>query len=224
MHSRTRTTILGLVLIAVAAAGIACTDTTDTPPTEESAEDTTAVDDGVQQRRAGRAPGSLTLGDLNKPPTPDDVGAPFDPCGLAWTDFPAAVRPTDGKPHKPTPQAPGKNDPYELYCRYDNSGTLTVSSDGTTSGATGRFIVSVVWGRKLSTDPAKHPGATQKTWSGKPGLIDRQKTDKNGTACTGYIRLSAGVAATSVTNSAFPDVDPCTVADAIMTAVAAKTG
>ena len=224
MHPRTRATAVGLVLTAVALLGIACTTTSsppaEPPPPAAEVSDTPAEDPAAEQRRAGREIGGIALGDLNKPPSPEQVGSPIDPCALSWTDFPAPVRPTDGKPHKPTPQPPGRDDPWEIYCRYENSGAL-VLENGKTTSSSGRFIVSVMWGRKLSADPGRHAGAEQTTFAGKKGLLDRQPDGKAG-GCVGYVDLATGAAATSVTNGTFPKVDPCDVVTAVMTAVATK--
>jgi hypothetical protein len=172
------------------------------------------------RRRAGREPGSIRLGDLNKPKTAAEVGAPYDVCSLAWTDVPAEVRPMDGKPHTPTLDAPTKDDPFLVRCRYDNSGKTAINGHGATDGY---FILGVAWGDQVETDPAKISGATAKSWSGKAGLIQRlPDMPHKGKSCIGSVKLSKGAALVDVTNGRFPNIDPCTVVDVALTVVAGK--
>lgn len=170
------------------------------------------------RRRAGREPGAIRLGDLNKPKTPAEVGAPYDVCSLAWTDVPVEVRPTDGKPHQPTLDAPKKDDPFLVRCRYDNSGEIAING-----GGAGYFILGVGWGDQIETDPAKISGSTAKSWNGKAGLIQRlPDKPQKGKSCIGSVKLSKGAAMVDVTNGRFPNIDPCTVVDAALAVVAAK--
>lgn len=182
-----------------------------------------ADNEGAQRRRAGRNEGVVVLGDLNKPKGAKDLGAPFDPCGLTWADFPAEVRPTDGKPRQPTARAPEKEDPFALRCLYDNSGKIVINADGTGGGTDGGyFMVSVVWGEKLETDASQRAGSTTKTFGQRTGLVHPQPPDKNGKACVAIVALSKGAAGVSVTNGRFPAADPCTVAETVATAIVAK--
>ncbi|UVS80576.1 hypothetical protein [Actinokineospora sp. UTMC 2448] len=160
-----------------------------------------------------RAEGSVQLGDLNNPKTAAEVGAPFDPCALTWADFPAAVRPVDGKPHSPIAQTLLPNSPFSVNCLYDNS-----------TDQRSVFAVSVVWSRsKLDADPGKHRGSTARSWNNRRGLIKPFTDRKHGKACLGLVTLSTGVAGASVRNSRFRDTHPCTVVDALLNAITAKT-
>ncbi|SER20141.1 hypothetical protein [Actinokineospora terrae] len=180
--------------------------------------------DGVEQRRGGRAPGAIVLGDLDRPRDARQVGAPFDPCSVTWQDFPPAVRPTDGKPHPPALRSPGKDDPFDVRCAFDGVGTIRIPTDGAAGGPVGGyFLTSVVWGTRLNADPAARAGSVAKTWSGKPGLQARVDDAKSGPGCVGLARLAHGVAGVSVTNGLFPGVDPCAVVDSVLTAITART-
>ncbi|EWC64526.1 hypothetical protein UO65_0133 [Actinokineospora spheciospongiae] len=185
----------------------------------------TGGDDAVR-RRAGRAEGSIVYGDLNGPEKASEVGAPFDPCTTpTWADLPAEVRPTDGKPHSPTMQTPGDKDLFAVGCLFDNSGKIIISAgDAPARQDGGRFQVQVVWGTELDADPAHHQGSTGTSWNGKPGLIEALPEDPTfGKQCIGLVALSTGVAGALVSNSQFPAVDPCTVINAALTAITAKT-
>jgi hypothetical protein len=222
-----RGTTAGLLLVTAALLGTgACTGPDTAGPAGSGVTGTAQADPGIEKRRAGRAEGSLVLGDLNKPKTAQELGAPFDPCStVTWNDFPAQVRPSDGKPHTPQLRQPGKEDPFDVRCLFDNSGEVSINADGggNPQGG-GRFLVSVVWasGDKLNADPAKAQGAEAKTWNGKPGLIKRFPDDpKSGKTCLGMAKLSNGVGGASVTDSRFGG-DPCAVADALVNAIAAR--
>ncbi|WP_394622466.1 hypothetical protein JNUCC0626_49910 (plasmid) [Lentzea sp. JNUCC 0626] len=222
-------TTAGLLLVTAALLGTgACTgpDTDAAGPAGTGATGTAQADPGIEKRRAGRAEGSLVLGDLNKPKTAQELGAPFDPCStITWNDFPAEVRPDDGKPHTPQLRQPGKDDPFDIRCAFDNSGKVAINPDGSSTGTPGGyFIVSVVWagGDKLNADPAKRQGAEAKTWNGKAGLIQRFPDDpKSGKSCIAMAKLGNGVGGASVTNGRF-GTDPCVIADALVNAITAR--
>lgn len=219
----TTTTRRSAVLLGVLAVAALTACSGDTDPSPAGPEQPTVQDQAAEQRRAGRAKGSIALGDLNKPKSFDDVGAPFDPCALDWSDLPEQVRPTDGKPHAPQLRHIDEDDPFVIRCLYDNSGKVVLKADGTRAGNSGHFIVSVVWGTEIQADPAKRKNAEAKTWDGKPGLIQRFPDDpKTGKSCLGLIRLSEGVGGASVTNGRF-DVDACAVAEAAVKAITART-
>jgi hypothetical protein len=222
---------LAVIIIAAALAGITSCDSTNGPdqPAADpsSASGAASADPDAGPRRAGRT-SALALGDLNKPKTAQELGAPFDPCGLQWTDFPAEVRPTDGTPHAPTLRAPQEGDGFDLRCLYDNSGKIRVDVNNPQSSGVegGYFLVSVIWDHEAGLDPAKTQGATAKTFNGRPGLVARSPDDaKTGARlCLAAVRVGAGGAAgVSVTNSRFKQTDPCTVAETVVTAIAAKT-
>lgn len=221
--------LVGFTVVAAAVLGTlaACSDTepgnaAGSGATQAAAENVEKEKDAAAaaRRRAGREPGSIRLGDLNKPATAKEVGAPYDVCSLAWTDLPVEVRPMDGKPHKPTLDAPKQDDPFLVRCRYDNSGKIAINSE---SGPSGYFILGVGWGDKIETDPAKISGSTAKSWNGRAGLIQRlpDKPEK-GKSCIGSVKLSKGAVMVDVTNGRFANVDPCTVVDAAL-AIAAKS-
>ncbi|CRK57005.1 hypothetical protein [Alloactinosynnema sp. L-07] len=223
--------LAGLLVTTVVVLGVsACGDSNDnaTGPvgagvTAENSEPQT--DPGLEQRRAGRGEGTIKLGDLNKPKDATEVGAPFDPCTtITWADFPGEVRPTDGKPHPPQLRAPEKDDPFDVRCLFDNSGAITLDSNGDRTGAQGSyFMVSVVWGTKLEADPAKRKGSEAKTWTGKSGLIHRMPDDpKTGKGCIGLATLGSGVGGVAVTNSRF-GTDACAVVDALMGAITTRS-
>ncbi len=216
------TRITAATLIAVAAL-TACTEEPTAPPASVSSS-AAPVDPDAEQRRGDRAEGSIKLGDLNKPKAASEVSAPFDPCGLSWQVFPAQVRPADGKPHTPTARQPGPDDPYEVDCRYDNSEPLTLDTNGNHTPTTKKiFTASVVWSAtKLVADPTKHAGSTSKTWNNRPGILKPYNDPKHGNACLGLVTLSTGVAGVSIKNSRFPNTDPCTIVDAVLTAITAK--
>lgn len=218
------------LLLGVSLAGVvACGDSapSDGAVTAEGAAQGGGEDvAGRERRRAGRAEGAITLGDLNKPKSAAEVGAPFDPCALGWAAFPVEVRPVDGKPHAPTARQPKPEDPYSVSCVYDNSGKVSFGVDGGAVAATAGtyFVVSVVWGERLNADPAKREGAQPKSWNGRNGLVHRQPDDpQRGAGCVTLVALGKGVAGVSVTNSRFPGVDPCVVGDAVITAITTTT-
>jgi hypothetical protein len=217
------TRVTATTFIAIAAM-TACTDD-PAPPTEPGTSAVAPANSDVEQRRGDRAEGSISLGDLNKPKAATDINAPFDPCALTWDAFPAAVRPTDGKPHTPTAKQPGPDDPYEIDCRYDNSDPIILDPGGNPTPTSRKvFIASVIWSAdKLVADPTKHEGSTAKTWNDRPGIIKPFVDTKHGNACLGLVTLSTGVGGVSVRNSRFPDTDPCTVVDTVLTAITAST-
>lgn len=226
VHTRLATKVLlGAVLAATALAG--CSDNpgggatgpigSGVAPGESQEEAKEA-----EARRGGRAEGSIVIGDLNKPKSAEESGSPFDLCSLKWEDFPAAVRPTDGKPHTPTARTPEADDPFAAKCLYDNSADTKIDMDTGATSSAGIFMASVVWGEKLDADPSKRTGATPKSWNERAGLITTFDDPKHGKACLGLVTLSKGVAGVSITNSRFKDVDPCAVVDALLNVVTAR--
>jgi hypothetical protein len=183
-------------------------------------------DKEAEARRAGRATASVVLGDLDKPKSAKDVGAPFDPCGgdgLDWTAWPAPVRPADGKPHQPRQIKPG-GDGTGVQCRWDNSGAITVGPGGASAPEGGYFTTTIAWGRDLEADPAKRQGSTAKTWGGRPGW-SLPGTSQAGPTCTAVVDLGdgRGAAGVAVVNGRFSTAVPaCDVADTVLTAIVAK--
>ncbi|OLR91073.1 hypothetical protein [Actinokineospora bangkokensis] len=206
----------------------ACTTTdpdTPTPSTQATGSGGEPGGDGdAEQRRAGRATGSVALGDLDPPKNAEQVGAPFDPCGLAWGDFPAPVRPTDGAEHAPQLRPAGGTNGVGLRCVYSNSGKVTINPDGPPTGPEGGvFSTTVVWDRNLQTDPAKVPGSTTKTWGGHPGWIVTTANDKTGPQCSAVITLADGAAGITTANNRFPQTPPCEVVEALAAVIVTKT-
>lgn len=228
---------VGILLAAAAAGLVGCSD--DSPPTPPNPASPGASapaapggnDSEAQLRRAGRA-SAVPLGDLNRPKTAQEVGAPFDPCGLAWTDFPEAVRPTRNPPPAPRQARPGPEDKWTIGCNYDNSGAITVTvpndpkqPSSSTPGA--YFIVSVYWKSDGVADATKNPNAQKRTWGTHEGfVVDTPDDGKTGPGCVAAVRLSkggnpAGSGLVSVTNNRFP-LKPCDIADKVAAAIAAK--
>ncbi|WP_156755877.1 DUF3558 family protein [Actinokineospora pegani] len=184
---------------------------------------TPAQDDAASvDRRAGRAEGSLRLGDLNGPKSASEVGAPFDPCTVVtWDDFPEPVRPTDGKPHPPVQsEASGS---IKVRCSWSNSGQIEIQPGARPTEKGGRFQANILWSDKLDADPAREPGSVAKQWAGKPGLLHPRPEDpKFGKQCLGLVTLANGTGGVIVANARFPSVDPCAVADGLMNAIASR--
>jgi hypothetical protein len=222
---------LPIIVIATALIGMASCHSTPTSdhPGEPSASGSATSDEpgAADQRRAGRT-SAVALGDLNKPKNAQEVGAPFDPCALRWTDFPAEVRPVDGQPHAPTLRAPQEGDTFDIRCLYDNSGKVKIDVNNPQASGVegGYFLVSVIWDREAGLDPARNPGASAKSFNNRPGLVVRSPDDaKTGAKlCLAAVRVGEkGAAGVSVTNSRFKQTDPCAVAETMATAIAAKT-
>jgi hypothetical protein len=220
---------LRLVAVITAIGGISsCSSkSATTQPTESSAAVSATHDADAEQRSAGRAAGSIALGDLNRPKDAKQINAPFDPCALRWDDFPAQVRPTDGQAHAPTLRAPGEKDTYDIRCLYDNSGRIKIDPNNPTASGPegGYFLVSIFWDSTASVDPAKTKGSTAKSWSGRPGLVLRPPDDaRTGSKlCLAAVKVGNGAGGVSVTNGRFKDVDPCMVAETLAAAIATKT-
>ncbi|ALG06395.1 hypothetical protein [Kibdelosporangium phytohabitans] len=192
--------------------------------------DTRPNDKDGQTRRAGRNT-PIVLGDLDRPPTWKDVGAPYDPCGIPWTDFAQEVRPTDGKPHAPRLKRPDADVKWQIECVYDNSGPITVAPKAGTSSNPegGYFLATVVWQRDGTADPAKNQGSQAKTWAGRSGYLKPAPDDPRlGQGCMAAVRLTAGgnpagATAIFISNSRFPQKQACDVADQLAGAIATKT-
>ncbi|WP_424187626.1 hypothetical protein ACOBQX_07465 [Actinokineospora sp. G85] len=213
---------------------LACTGNPDTDAAGQAGSEVTGTPtataehgrDDTVRRRAGRTEGAITYGDLNGPKKADEVGAPFDPCTTpTWADLPTEVRPTDGRPHSPTLREPEEQDLFAVSCLFDNSGKVVISPEGGSPiDQDGRFQVQVVWGTELDADPTRHENATGKVWNGKQGLIKPlPENPALGKQCIGMVALNTGVAGALVSNNKFPTVDPCTVVDAALAAITAKT-
>lgn len=188
---------------------------------------TTPNDKDGDARRAGRTE-AVTLGDLDRPPTWKDVGAPFDPCSIAWSEFPDEVRPKDGYSHAPTLKRPGPDVKWTIECTYDNSGAIDAKASTTTGPQGGYLIVTVVWQRDGTADPNKNPGAQPKTWAGRDGFLKPAPDHPRlGQGCMASVRLTvagapAGSGALFVSNSRFPQKPACDIADRLAGVIAAK--
>lgn len=160
-----------------------------------------------------RAP--ITLGDLDQRVDAASVGAPYDPCAIGWSTFPAEVRPSDPDA-KPVLRPPRDNDGFTVACRYDNGDTVeaTVDEQGNSTVNTGRdFLALIVWAKpgQVSTNPADHSGSFATSFSGKQGLLKPGRDSKGNPLCTAIIQLANGVGGVSLTNGRFPQIDTCTI-------------
>lgn len=224
MNTRTGRWITSALVVGAAVTGLsACSDDPPAPGPGGTAAGQGEDTAGIERRRAGRAEGSIKLGDLNKPKNAAEVGAPFDPClVVTWADFPAAVRPDDGKPHAPRLSQPKPDDPYKINCVHDNSGAIKIEMDGSGSpGTSARFSVQIIWGDELEV--GKIPNTTPKTWGGKTGVTKPLADSPAGKSCLGAMNVSKGVAIVDVLNGRYPSIDSCAVVDSVLTAIAAKT-
>lgn len=165
----------------------------------------------------------LTLGALNAPATTGSVSAPFDPCTVIdWSDLPTTVRPATAT--RPSPQKPEMGEDFVLGCRFDNSGPTTSDDHAAPGGEPGLFTVTLTWD---TTPPgpltaSSDPAATAVLFGGRAG-VQRQGTDPHGhRMCTGLMPVAAGAAGATVTNSRFPQTDPCTVVATALGAIASK--
>lgn len=230
--------------ILVTAAALACVagcTSSDTnhpaagPDVHDATQETSAgaaakpTDSDPGQRRAGRDPAKpQELGALNKPPSAQDVGAPFDPCALSWNAFPPEVRPDpqDTDNHAPRLKKPDL-DQWTVECEYDNSGSITVDPNGNNSSGPqgGYLIISVSWAKDGQADPSNAPGSQPKTWDGKPGFELSQPDDPQlGQLCMSSVKLSTGSGVTTVANSRFRNQkSACDIADASAKAIASMS-
>lgn len=156
-----------------------------------------------------RAP--ITLGDLDQRVDAASVGAPYDPCAIGWTAFPAEVRPSDPDAI-PVLRPPRDNDDFAVGCRYDNGDTAeaTVDEWGNSTVNTGRdFLALIVWAKpgQVSTNPADHSGSSATSFSSKQGLLKRSQDSKGNPLCTAIIQLVNGVGGVSLINGRFPQID-----------------
>ncbi|RLK58360.1 hypothetical protein [Actinokineospora cianjurensis] len=217
-------------LVAVAAALGVAACTTISGGNTASGRAGSAVTDGsgkdrqAAERRGDRTEGSIVLGDLDRPKTAQELGAPFDPCkDLSWNDFPAQVRPDPaGPPNTPRLGEVAQDDAFDIRCVWSNHATAHIGTDGT-SRTGRRFVVSIVWaaGDKLDADPTGKPDVEAKTWNGKAGLLRRVPANEDGKNCLGMARLGNGVGGAAVTDGRF-GIDPCVVVEALMNAITAR--
>jgi hypothetical protein len=149
---------------------------------------------------------ALALGDLDPPPTPESVGAPFDPCTVVggWQAYPAEVQPPT--PRQPAPAPVESDDPFEVGCKFN----------------AGEMFSSLVWGMPstdgFSADPAARPNGVPAQFGGRPGVEERTSTAGRPT-CYSAVEISRGIAAvvTSV-----PGFDSCAVNRAVLDQVAQR--
>ncbi|MCE7012137.1 hypothetical protein LWC34_56400 [Kibdelosporangium philippinense] len=171
------------------------------------------------------APGAVKLGDLNPPKSWQEVGAPADPCTvIGWEAFPPEAR--DSKGLKPTRRPPEKDSVFKAACRFEAGGAeLTVDKDKGATSKLSVMIALIVWGDDasgMSADPAKRKGSVAKEYSGKPGLEEGGTSSNGDPECLGIVQTSKGYWGISVTNAAFPNVQPCAISNSVLTAIAAK--
>ncbi|GAA1255135.1 hypothetical protein GCM10009609_18020 [Pseudonocardia aurantiaca] len=149
--------------------------------------------------------GALALGDLDPPPSPEQVGAPFDPCTIVgWDGYPQELRPTQPKIAAAMPVTPQSG--YSVGCSFN----------------TGPMFSSLVWGTPqgaFSADPAARPGAAAAQFSGKPGVEQRGTLERGEPLCYSAVQLATGIAAMS---TVLPSGDPCAVNRPILEQVAAR--
>jgi hypothetical protein len=151
---------------------------------------------------------ALVLGDLDPPPTPESVGAPFDPCTVVdgWQAYPPDVQPAAPRPAVPMTVRP--EDPFKVGCAF-NAGDL---------------FSSLVWGTPtedgFSADPAaRGAGAVAVQYGGRPGVQQTSTNTGNGQpTCYSAVQISQGIAAMVTT---LPG-DPCRVNRAVLDQVAQK--
>lgn len=204
----TATMLLGTDHVPVAAGA-----PSSAAPTTASAGASTTRDSGAR----------IVLGDLDPRVDAASVGAPFDPCKIAWDVFPAQVRPD--KPVKPRLRAPKSGDIFSTACKFENSGAAELKP-GEQAGLGKTFMTLIAWAKPsdgMSANPAEHPNATAAQFKGKPGLLKPTTNKASGEAqCTAIVDLGGGrgVAGVSITNGRFAAVDTCTIAQAVGDAVA----
>lgn len=228
-----------LLTVATTATLAACTSTVTGTPTPQSLMATRnspsaqtpsapSSSSGTSQPPGQTGVGSpITLGDLDKRVDAKSVGAPFDPCSIGWSAFPAEVRPT--KPDaKPVLRPPRANDAFATACRFDNGDPVTVEYDanGKPTTSTGKdFVVIVAWATadQNSVKPDEHPGSNTATFAGKPGLLKPGKDSKGNPMCTALIQLANGIGGVSLTNGRFAHIDSCAIAKTVADTIAANT-
>ncbi|GAB2992282.1 hypothetical protein [Saccharothrix stipae] len=227
-------TIAALVIAAAAMTLTACTTTV--PGTATSA-GTTSSTAGSSTAPTTPTPGSatasgsdqpdapITLGDLDQRVDAASVGAPYDPCSIGWSAFPAEVRPTKADA-KPSLRPPRDGDAFAIACRYDNGDTVevTVDEQGNASSNTGRdFFALIVWARpdQVSTNPADHTNSSATTYGGKQGLLKPGQDRRGNAMCTAIIRLANGAGGVSITNGKFTQIDTCSIARTVADKIAA---
>lgn len=166
-------------------------------------------------------PAAVRLGDLNPPPDASTVGAPFDPCTvLRWDDFPTEVRPQAPKPRQPSPRAPSADTVFDIACAWIANGRITMSADGSSSGASGMFSTWVVWGKDMNAHP---PNSTPAQFGPAQGSLVPGQTSEGAPMCTGFAALAAGgVASVSTVNGKAPHVDTCGLVTDLLTRIVTK--
>ncbi|GAA3996027.1 hypothetical protein GCM10022247_14960 [Allokutzneria multivorans] len=135
--------------------------------------------------------------------------APFDPCKIiSWKDFPLDVRTVEDvtpRHRPPNPQEP--NEVYSDGCAFDNNELVPFKA----------FMTLVIWGSitKIRVDP-KNPGDKPVMYGNRRGVQTADVDEKGVKGCVTRFTLDYGqVGGVSLINGRFPDVDPCTVVDAL---------
>lgn len=142
------------------------------------------------------------------------AGSGFDPCSVTWADFPPAVRPTDPAA---TGVKTGVQPQIDAICRFDNSTGAAVGQ--VEPAGPGAFALRVIWSTKLN--PAKVGEGTPKSWNGKAGAI-KAYSGAEGKGCLAQVGAYGGLVGIQTINNRFSEIDPCAVADAVLTAITAK--
>jgi hypothetical protein len=148
-------------------------------------------------------PDAQPLGDLDPPPSAQEVGAPFDPCtAVGWAGYPRHLRPDP--PDDPVPELVGSASPYLVGCQFDN----------------GELQSLLVWGMPgghFTADPAARSGSTS-TWFGDQRGVEHSTTRPGGDPhCYSAIQLANGIAAM---DTSLPGGDPCSVNRGVLTLLA----
>jgi hypothetical protein len=154
---------------------------------------------------AGPVEGAVVLGDLDVPPTPQQAGAPFDPCTVAgWAGYPPELQPSQLK--IPAPMEVSPDSGYAVGCSFN----------------TGPMFSSLVWGMPggaFSADPAARPGSVPTQFGGKPGVEQTNTMERGEPVCYSAVQLANGIAAMS---TVLPSGDPCAVNRPILEQVASR--
>lgn len=199
------------------APGVAPTSATTsgrvTAPTTPDAEPTTEESGNAPRSdtRKPDAPRATKLGNLDPPPTVDEVGAPYDPCRVVtWNDFPPDVRPRTIKPRRPRPAKPAPGSDSKIGCVFDGS------SAGHADTEPALFTAYVAWGA-LELHPE---GSKPQKIDGADGSVTTATTTKGTPLCRGVVALADGVAGVSLINGRTDPAMTCEIVTTLLTRIA----